>query len=333
MSEQGSHLTDKGTEPFSTANIDDVLGSPMYWIEHIATTVSTDTPLPKSFEHDYSDVSRGLTKSSSLTSVSPSSLFSPTKGTTDNQTSISALQEDSGEKEAGRAEGVANFPRDESKGQGSFSSTFRPPATLSESSINPSSLDYIKTAIPLFKNMTRVQDGVKASVSGNLPNPLASSLARDSMLIYARRMFHMPPVPPGLDENARQERIKDVYRTQLLPLLRNLHSLHPRHIPILLLLGCVYYAIGDFAESLAVNNEILRIDEKFVSEKARFRNDVDIRPSLGRSYVKHRHDVESDGTDGACHRMLVESRLYSTNLLGCSSKDKTETRAGTVLKR
>ena len=98
------------------------------------------------------------------------------------------------------------------------------------------------------------------------PNPLASSLARDLLLVYARRIFHAPPISDLEDGSPRASKVDKFYRTQLVPLLNNLRSLHPRHLPCLLLLGCVYHAIGDFAESLAINDELLAIDANFVSD-------------------------------------------------------------------
>jgi protein O-GlcNAc transferase len=59
---------------------------------------------------------------------------------------------------------------------------------------------------------------------------------------------------------------EDVYRSRLLPLLSNLRALHPRHLPTLLLLACVYHAVGEFDTSLALNEEILSIDPNYVRD-------------------------------------------------------------------
>ena len=175
MRQQGTHFTDKGDEPLSAANTSGMLGSSEQWIERIATTVSTDTPLAKILEPDNLDVPKDQTTSSSLTSVSPSSIFSSVKEATDSLTSRSASQNNGqGEAEA-RAQRSSNSSKTEPKEQGSSSGTFRLPATLGGSSINPSSFSFIKTALPLFKNMTQSE----RKPSGSSPNPLASSLARD----------------------------------------------------------------------------------------------------------------------------------------------------------
>lgn len=113
----------------------------------------------------------------------------------------------------------------------------------------------------MFKNMAQSGGGLP----GSAPNPLASTVARDAMLVYARRIFHAPPVPESEDSSSRAESVKSFYRTNVLPLLQNLRTLHPRHVPCLLLLGCVYHAVGDYAESLAINDELLEVDENFVS--------------------------------------------------------------------
>ena len=57
---------------------------------------------------------------------------------------------------------------------------------------------------------------------------------------------------------------ESIYRLQLLPLLSTLRVLHPRHIPVLLLLACTYYALGDYQTSVSLSYEILAIDPECV---------------------------------------------------------------------
>jgi hypothetical protein len=107
-------------------------------------------------------------------------------------------------------------------------------------------------------------------------NPLASTLARDALLMYAHRIYESPasPLPSGLSAVPLSPPATDpaspdhAYRTQLLPLLMNLRNLHPRHLPTLLLFSCVLYAIGDLNGSLALNSEILHVDPNYVSQSA-----------------------------------------------------------------
>lgn len=103
-------------------------------------------------------------------------------------------------------------------------------------------------------------------------NPFASTLARDALLMHAYRIYDSPasPLPTGLSPSPIGPTITDpsspshAYTAQLLPLLIALRGLHPRHLPTLLLFGCVLYAVGDFQGSLTINSEILHIDPHYV---------------------------------------------------------------------
>ena len=55
-----------------------------------------------------------------------------------------------------------------------------------------------------------------------------------------------------------------IYRNRLLPLLLALLDYHPEHLPILLLLACTYYALGDFDASLSISHRILSLDPEYV---------------------------------------------------------------------
>ena len=54
-----------------------------------------------------------------------------------------------------------------------------------------------------------------------------------------------------------------IYRTRLLPLLSTLLECHPQHLPLLLLLACTYYALGDYDTSLRISYQILDIDANY----------------------------------------------------------------------
>jgi protein O-GlcNAc transferase len=109
-------------------------------------------------------------------------------------------------------------------------------------------------------------------------NPFSSQLARDALLIYAYRLYETPhnPTPSGTSlvslilPALRPQTTEVVYRSQLMPLLTTLRTLHPRHLPTLLLLGCVHHALGEFATSVLLNEEILSIDNGFVRIAQKF---------------------------------------------------------------
>jgi len=50
----------------------------------------------------------------------------------------------------------------------------------------------------------------------------------------------------------------------LLPLLHALEKLHPRHLPTLLLMSCVYYTKGEYNASLYYNQKLLEYDPTYV---------------------------------------------------------------------
>ncbi|KAI0365250.1 TPR-like protein [Pilatotrama ljubarskyi] len=55
-----------------------------------------------------------------------------------------------------------------------------------------------------------------------------------------------------------------IYRDRLLPLLLALRDFHPNHIPVLLLLACTYYALGDLETSLSISQQILALNANCV---------------------------------------------------------------------
>lgn len=106
-------------------------------------------------------------------------------------------------------------------------------------------------------------------------NPFASALARDALLTHAYRIYNSPasPLPSGLSPAPVCSSVTDpnspghAYPTQLLPLLTVLRTLHPHHLPTLLLFSCVLYAVGDFNGSLTLNSEILHTDPYYVCHR------------------------------------------------------------------
>ncbi|KAI0068185.1 hypothetical protein BV25DRAFT_1867220 [Artomyces pyxidatus] len=105
-----------------------------------------------------------------------------------------------------------------------------------------------------------------------LANPFKSTINRDALLGYACRVYessprsssnglsHVPLVAPV----SPTQSLDQIYRDRLLPLMMILRSSHPQHKPTLLLLGCVYFDLGDFQTSLSINQEILSLDPSYV---------------------------------------------------------------------
>ncbi|GAA6035349.1 hypothetical protein JCM8097_008826 [Rhodosporidiobolus ruineniae] len=82
------------------------------------------------------------------------------------------------------------------------------------------------------------------------PSVLASVAApqkRDFLLSYAHQLYAKDP---GSDE--------------LLPLLHTIESMHPDHLPTLLLISCVYYTRGELESSLYYNKRLLEFDPSYV---------------------------------------------------------------------
>jgi len=104
------------------------------------------------------------------------------------------------------------------------------------------------------------------------PNPFVSTLARDAILTYAYRLYQSKRNPGATSILSAipvfnlpdMTSLEHVNSSQLIPLLTTLRSLHPHHLPTLLLLGSVYYAMDDYATSLSLNEEILSIDPGYV---------------------------------------------------------------------
>ncbi|GAA5831870.1 hypothetical protein JCM11251_003916 [Rhodosporidiobolus azoricus] len=104
-----------------------------------------------------------------------------------------------------------------------------------------------QSAAPLTPAQTGSSGG-----PGDLSNPsvLASVAAphkRDYLLSYAHAMY-----------------AKDPHSDDLLPLLHTLESMHPDHLPTLLLISCVYYTRGELESSLYYNKRLLGFDPTYV---------------------------------------------------------------------
>lgn len=71
---------------------------------------------------------------------------------------------------------------------------------------------------------------------------------RDYLLGYAHTLYSSDPT-----------------NEHLLPLLHTLEQAHPRHLPTLLLMSCVYYSRGELQSSLFYNDKLLQYDPNYVS--------------------------------------------------------------------
>lgn len=158
--------------------------------------------------------------------------------------------------------------------QGGFARPMPPQSLAPPPGVGPHAFGNVLTPMPQHRGpLPNVSPPMNA-----LPNPLASSLARDALLTYAHKLYENPAPgarpPLGLSSRplASTEPTESAptnpaqtYNAELLPLLLSLRSLHPTHIPTALLLACVQYAIQDFEGSLRTNHEILEMDPNFVS--------------------------------------------------------------------
>lgn len=100
---------------------------------------------------------------------------------------------------------------------------------------------------------------------------LFSTLGRDAILAYAQRLYNEEGVPAPfkltptpLFTPSQSVKKENIYSSHLLPLLYMLRKAHPDHIPTMLLLSCVYYAMGNYQESLDLNEHLLKIEPQCV---------------------------------------------------------------------
>ncbi|GAA6022980.1 hypothetical protein JCM10207_007738 [Rhodosporidiobolus poonsookiae] len=91
-----------------------------------------------------------------------------------------------------------------------------------------------------------------ADLASHLSSPavlatLASPQKRDYLLTYAHTLYAKQP-----------------QSDELLPLLHTIESMHPDHLPTLLLISCVYYTRGELESSLYYNKRLLEFDPSYV---------------------------------------------------------------------
>lgn len=128
-----------------------------------------------------------------------------------------------------------------------------------------------------------------------LPDPSTSALGRDAILAYAYGLYQTqepesssvlaatPVYNPARPSTASE----NIDISQLLPLLTLLRSSHPNHLPTLLLLSSVQFAMGGYDASLDINKHILSIDPDYVSQSP-FTMAILIKCYLGGSDVQYR---------------------------------------------
>ena len=156
----------------------------------------------------------------------------------------------------------------------SLTSVSTPSASGTKGSSSPSQASVLEPILlsPLNTSSSSHVDVGAPSQLVDTINPFASPLARDALLSQAYRVYESPSslLPSGLSPTPVDSPIRDpispthAYTAQLVPLLTALRTLHPHHLPTLLLLACVLYALGDFNGSLTLNCEILHIDPNYV---------------------------------------------------------------------
>ncbi|PCH33636.1 glycosyltransferase family 41 protein [Wolfiporia cocos MD-104 SS10] len=104
-------------------------------------------------------------------------------------------------------------------------------------------------------------------------NPFATTVARDAAIAYAYHLYDSPhnPPPAGLTHSPLFSpnvpallSTENTFKFQLIPLLNILRALHPDYLPILLLLSCTHFALGDYHMSLQLSQDILTVDPTYV---------------------------------------------------------------------
>ncbi|GAA5905481.1 hypothetical protein JCM5296_005886 [Sporobolomyces johnsonii] len=128
-----------------------------------------------------------------------------------------------------------------------------PPAAPSTSQPEPSTVE-ADHALPLSPIHTDTPSSAlpptSASTTFSDPTLLASVASpqkRDYLLSYAHTLY-----------------AKDPGSSELLPLLHTIESIHPDHLPTLLLISCVYYTRGELESSLYYNKRLLAYDPSYV---------------------------------------------------------------------
>ncbi|GAA5827127.1 hypothetical protein JCM5353_006201 [Sporobolomyces roseus] len=155
--------------------------------------------------------------------------------------------------QAGKPEPLVVLPSNGSRIESSASSSI-PPTTPQHSHFHSSSsLAPLQDPSPSSLPVSHPPPPVSPSTSARqLSDPsLLASVAtpskRDYLLSYAHTLYSQDP---GSKE--------------LLPLLHTIESIHPDHLPTLLLISCVYYTRGELESSLYYNKRLLAFDPNYV---------------------------------------------------------------------
>ncbi|VDB99598.1 unnamed protein product [Peniophora sp. CBMAI 1063] len=104
------------------------------------------------------------------------------------------------------------------------------------------------------------------------PAATLSESTRDMLLEHACRLYELPSgfIPSRLAHKPLSLRIppatspEQSFRGQVLPLLLMLDKTYAHHLPTLLLLGCVYYALQDYSKALQTFENIISVDPNYV---------------------------------------------------------------------
>ncbi|GAA5872460.1 hypothetical protein JCM16303_004528 [Sporobolomyces ruberrimus] len=134
-------------------------------------------------------------------------------------------------------------------GEISSSSTV-PPATPTKSTLSNSiSQDPSPSSLPATHPPPPISPSTSAT---SLSDPtllasVATPAKRDFLLSYAHTLYA---------QNSSSK--------ELLPLLHTIESIHPDHLPTLLLISCVYYTRGELESSLYYNKRLLAYDPNYV---------------------------------------------------------------------
>lgn len=167
----------------------------------------------------------------------------------------------------------------------------------------------------------------------NQRNPFETTVARDAAIAYAYYLYDTSsrPHPAGLTPSlvghtdvANTLSTESIYRLQLLPLLSSLRALHPRHIPVLLLLACTLFALGDYQAAVTLSYEILAIDPECVEAMSNLGTTLKV---LGQEDQAYEWWIKAlrirptfwDAMVSQAHVRLytdVSSRLQKDNVLG-----------------
>lgn len=131
----------------------------------------------------------------------------------------------------------------------SSSSTQPSTATEAELAALPTASAPTSLSQPNVPAPPALVDPSRASLSRpeTLASVASSPAKRDYLLSYAHALY-----------------AKEPQSEELLPLLHTIESMHPDHLPTLLLISCVYYTSGELESSLYYNKKLLEYDPSYV---------------------------------------------------------------------